>query len=79
MTKGAYGLARVAPPAVGEQAVAVRSLDVLRVVQRAPWELGERPAGLVRALHLHTEAALLRHARIEAAEVIDITDDDMKI
>ena len=42
----------------------MRGLDVGRVLERAPRELGERLAIGRDALGLHLEAALLRHGRV---------------
>ena len=52
-------LARVRPPAVDKQTVAVRSLDVLRVVESTIRQLREGLAVLVDTLSLHLEATLL--------------------
>ena len=41
-------------------------LNVGWVLERAPWQLGERPAVLVVALCLHLKAALLRHGSVPA-------------
>ena len=40
-------------------------LDKLRVLNNAPWELGEGIAELGDSLHLHPEARLLGHRGIE--------------
>ena len=61
---GTYGLARVRPPAVGEEAVAVRGLDVGRLLERAPGQLREGHAVGRDALRLHLEAAFLGHGRV---------------
>jgi hypothetical protein len=42
----------------------MRCLDVGRVLDCAPWQLGERPTVVVVALGLHLEATFLRHGGI---------------
>ena len=42
------------------------SLDVRRVLNRAPWQLRESLAEVERSLILHLEATLLRHRRVKA-------------
>ena len=42
----------------------MRCLDVGRVLDYAPWQLGERPTVVVVTLGLHLEATLLRHGGI---------------
>ena len=67
-----YGLARVGPPAVGKEAVAVRGLDVRRVLDRVAGQLGEGLAELGDALLLHLEVALLRHRSVPASHRLGI-------
>lgn len=42
------------------------SLDVRRVLNRAPWQLRESLAEVEGSLILHLEATLLRHRRVKA-------------
>jgi hypothetical protein len=46
--------------------VPVGRLDVGWVLERAPWQLRERPAVVVVALCLHLESTFLRHGRVPA-------------
>jgi len=55
---------RDSPPATSEKTIAMRCLDVGRVLDCAPWQLGERPTIFVVALGLHLETTFLRHGGI---------------
>jgi hypothetical protein len=48
----------------------MRCLDVGRVLDCAPWQLGKRPTVVVVALGLHLEATLLRHGGIPSKVTI---------
>ena len=53
--------------AVSNNLVPVCRLDVGRVIERAPWQLRERPTVVVIALRLHLKATLLRHGSVPAS------------
>ena len=62
-----YGLAGIAPPAVGKEAVTVSRLDERGVLEGTPGQLGEGLAVGENALGLHLEATLLGHGSIPTA------------
>jgi len=56
--------AREPPPATREKTIAMCRLDIGWVLDRAPWQLRERPTVFIVALSLHLKATFLRHRSI---------------
>jgi hypothetical protein len=73
-----YGLASKLPPPAGQQLVSMSGLDVSRVLNRSPWELGEGPTRLIGSLHLHFEAGFLRHRSVEATTSVSRRSNSAK-